>query len=144
MAEYKTYRKQKWLYFFLSIAAYFVPFIAVTAAYFPMIEAASEFKVAMGIAVVAVNAIPFLMGVFRAFFSHFPMFNMLAVVFLALAAFFTFDVFKRYVEIFLWIELAAAIGSVAACIFWHLHRKYAGWSESVKAIARSGMLGGEK
>lgn len=138
MAKYKTYRKEKWLCFFLSIAAYFVPFVAVTAAFFPMIEAEPGFKVAIGFGIAAVNAIPFLTGVFRSFFAHFPMFNMLAVVFLLLAAFFTFDLFQYYVEIFLWIETAAAAGSVAACILWHYYRKFGGWHESIRATVRSG------
>ena len=138
MAKYKTYRKEKWLFFFLSIAAYFVPFIAVTAVYFPMMEVAQGYKVAIGIAVAAINAVPFLMGVSRSFFAHFPLFNLLAVLFLILAAFFTLDVFRYYVQIFLWIETAAAVGSVAACILWHYFRKFSGWQESIKANVKSG------
>ena len=120
MATYKTYRKEKWLFFFLSIAAYFVPFIVVTSVFFPMMDVAKGYKVAIGLAVVAINTVPFLMGVFRSFFAHFPLFNMLSIVFLILAAFFTMDVFRYYVEIFLWI------------------RKFGGWHESIKANVKSG------
>ena len=63
---------------------------------------------------------------------------MLSIVFLILAAFFTMDVFRYYVEIFLWIETAAAVGSVAACILWHYYRKFGGWHESIKANVKSG------
>ena len=122
MATYKTYRKEKWLFFFLSIAAYFVPFIVVTSVFFPMMDVAKGYKVAIGLAVVAI----------------FPLFNMLSIVFLILAAFFTMDVFRYYVEIFLWIETAAAVGSVAACILWHYYRKFSGWHESIKANVKSG------
>lgn len=87
MSGYKSYRKEKWLYFVFCVLAYFLPFIIVTSVFFPMIEAAKGFKIAIGLGVVFINAIPFLMGIFRAFFAHFPMFNMLAVVFVALAAF---------------------------------------------------------
>lgn len=138
MATYKTYRKEKWLFFFLSIAAYFVPFIVVTSVFFPMMDVTKGYKVAIGLAVVAINTVPFLMGVFRSFFAHFPLFNMLSIVFLILAAFFTMDVFRYYVEIFLWIETAAAVGSIAACILWHYYRKFGGWHESIKANVKSG------
>lgn len=138
MANYKTYRKEKWLYFFLSIAAYFLPFIVVTAVFFPMIQVAAGYKFALGLAIVAINTVPFLMGMFRSFFAHFPLFNMLAVVFLILAAFFTLDIFQYYVEIFLWIETAAAAGSIAACILWHYYHKFSGWYESIKANVKSG------
>ena len=124
--------KRKWLYFGLSIAAYFLPFIVVTAVFFPMIEAADGVKIAMGMGVVLINTIPFLMGIYRAFFAHFPMLNALSVVFLCLAVFFTQEVFRYYVEIFCWIEAAAAIGSIASCILWVKFRKYAHWRENDK------------
>lgn len=138
MKNYKTFFKQKWIYFALSIVCYFVPFIVVTACLLPLTKAATGSKVAIGLAVVLINAIPFLMGVFRMFFSHFPMANMLAFVFIALAAFFRLDFFQYYAEIFIWIELAALIGSIVACVFWAKYKKYAHWRESVKANVKSG------
>jgi len=75
MSGYKSYRKEKWLYFVFCVLAYFLPFIIVTSVFFPMIEAAKGFKIAIGLGIVFINAIPFLMGIFRAFFAHFPMFN---------------------------------------------------------------------
>lgn len=138
MAKYKTFRKEKWLYFALAIIVYFLPFTVVTACLLPMVKAARGLKIAIGLGVTFINAIPFLMGVFKAFFAHFPMLNVLAVVFLMLAAFFTLDIFKSCVDKLLWIESAAAIGSVASCILWALHRKYARWCASVKATVKSG------
>lgn len=138
MSNYKTYKKEKYLYFWLAIAAYFVPFIVVTSVFLPMVEAASGFKVALGLEIVIINTIPFLMGFFKSFFAHFPMVNILALAFLALAAFFTLDVFKNYVEIFLWIETAAAVGSVISCILWWQYRKYKGYNASMKATLNSG------
>ena len=142
MSNYKTYRKEKWLYFILSIAAYFLPVVIVTAFLLPMTEAATGVKWGMGMAVVLINSLLFLWGAFHAFTAHFPMLNIVAILFLALAAFFTLDFFQKYVGIFCWIEFAAVIGSIASCIFWGKFRKYSGWSESVKAIARSGILKG--
>ena len=138
MKSYKTFFKQKWAYFALSILAYFVPFIVVTACLLPLTMAATGAKVGIGLIVVVINAIPFLMGAFRMFFAHFPMFNMLAVVFLALAAFFRLDFFQYYADIFLWIEFAAALGSLVSCFCWAKFKKYSHWRESVKANVKSG------
>lgn len=138
MSSYRTFTKEKWLYFVLAVVAYFLPFVIVTACLFPFIKVSGGFKIAMGLGIVVINAIPFLMGVFKSFFAHFPMFNMLAVVFLVLAAFFTFDVFQNYVDRFLWIESAAALGSIVSCILWAKHRRYAKWQQSVKANVASG------
>lgn len=138
MKSYKTFFKQKWVFFALSIIFYFVPFIVVTACLLPLTEATQGVKWAIGLGVVFINAIPFLMGVFRSIFAHFPMLNILAFVFLALSAFFMLDYFQYYAEIFLWIELAAGIGSIASCICWAQFRKYTTWRESVKANVKSG------
>lgn len=138
MAKYKTFAKEKRLYFALALIAYFLPFTVVTACLLPMVKAAQGLKIAMGLGITFINAIPFLMGVFKSFFAHFPMLNVLAVFFLMLAAFFTLDVFRSCVDKLLWIESAAVIGSAASCVLWALHRKYAKWNESVKATLKSG------
>lgn len=138
MSNYKTYRKEKWLFFVFSVITYFMPFSVTTACLLPMVKAAEGFKIAIGLGIVVINAIPFLMGVFRAFFAHFPMLNLLAIVFLLLAAFFTLDVFKSYMHIFCWIELAAALGSVISSILWGQYRKYADFNRTMKATVKSG------
>ncbi len=138
MSNYRTFTKEKWLYFVLAVVSYFLPFVTVTACLLPFIKVSGGFKIAMGLGIVVINAIPFLMGVFKSFFAHFPMFNILAVVFLALAAFFMLDLFRTYADRFLWIEAAAAAGSIVSCVFWSKYRKYAKWQQSVKANVRSG------
>lgn len=138
MANYKTFFKEKWVYFALSIAAYFLPFTITSACLLPMVKTAQGLKVAMGLGIVLINAIPFIFGLFKTFFAHFPMLNLLAIVFLFLAAFFTMEVFKTCVDRLLWIESAAAIGSLLSCVFWGKYRKYSKWRESVKANVRSG------
>lgn len=138
MSKYITYKKEKILYFIFAIAAYFLPFIIVTACLLPIVKVATGVKVAIGLGVLVINAIPFLMGVFKAFFAHFPMVNILAIVFIALAAFFMMDVFNACAEKLLWIELAAAIGSVVSCILWGQYRKYKGYNASMKATLKSG------
>ena len=138
MSNYRTFTKEKWLYFAFAVVAYFLPFVIATACLLPFIKVSGGFKIAMGLGIVVINAIPFLMGIFKSFFAHFPMFNMLAVLFLVLAAFFTLDVFQTYVDRFLWIEAAATAGSIVSCIMWTRYRKYAKWQQSVKANVASG------
>lgn len=138
MSKYKTFTKEKWLYFAFSIITYFLPFIIVSACLLPIVKEATGLKIAMGLGIMLINAIPFLMGIFKAFFAHFPMFNMLAVVFLFLAAFFTLDVFKTCVDKLLWIELAAALGSVVSCVLWAKYRKYSHYQKTMKATIKSG------
>ena len=138
MSKYKTYKKEKRLFFAFSIISYFLPFIIVTACLLPLIKATEGFKIAIGLGIMFINAIPFLMGVFKTFFAHFPMLNLLSVVFLALAAFFTFEVFANYMHIFCWIELAAALGSVISCILWGQYRKCADFARTMKATVKSG------
>jgi len=138
MAKYKTYAKEKRLYFLFSVLAYFLPFIAVTACFLPMVQAAKGFKIAMGLGIVFINAIPFLMGVFRSIFAHFPMLNVTSIIFVCLAAFFTLDVFKSCVDKLLWIESAAAIGSLVSCFMWVKYNKYAAYQKSMKATIGSG------
>ena len=138
MSNYKNYRKEKWLYFTFAIIAYFLPFVVVSSSLIPMVKAAEGFKIAMGLGIVVINAIPFLMGAFKTFFAHFPMFNLLAVVFLLLAAFFALDTFQSYMETLCWIELAAAFGSVISCILWGQYRKYADFNRTMKATVKSG------
>ncbi len=137
--SYKTYKKEKWIYFVLCIVAYFVPFIIATAIFFPMMKyVSSGLKTAIGIGIVFINAIPFLMGIFRSFFAHFPMLNILSIVFIVLAAFFCIDAFQNYVYMFCWIEGAAALGSIVSCVLWSKYRKYTRWNESIKANVKSG------
>lgn len=135
---YKTYFKEKWLFFALSISTYFLPFVITTACLLPFVKAADGVKIAIGLGIVFINAIPFLMGVFRAFFSHFPMLNMVAVIFLFIYGFFALDAFMKSREAFCWIELAAALGSILSCVFWGLYLKYADYRRAVKATVGSG------
>lgn len=136
--NYKNFKKERRLYFALAVAAYFLPFVITAACLLPFVKAAQGFKIAAGLCIVIVNAIPFLTGIFRTFFAHFPMVNLLALVFLFLGGFFMTSVFRSCAETLLWIELAAAVGSIASCVFWALHKKYARYAESVKSAVASG------
>lgn len=138
MADYKTYAKEKRLYFIFAVVAYFVPFIIVTACMAPLMKVATGMKIAVGMGIVFINAVPFLMGIFKAFFAHFPMLNILALVFLFLAAFFTLDVFRACADKLMWIELSAAVGSVLSCFFWAKYRKYKQYNRTMKATVKSG------
>lgn len=137
---YKTYKKQRYFFFWLSIAVYFVPYIVVAACLLPFMVETQGMKWGIGLSVVALNALPFLGGILKGFRAHFPFVNVLALVFVILAGFFTLEVFQRYVATFLWIELSAVLGSVAACVLWQFHKKYKRKAQTVNDVLKSGII----
>ena len=120
----KKYRIKRYLFFWASILAYFLPFVVVTASLLPFMTASTGKKFAIGMALVLVNALPFIGGIFRSLFAHFPFINGLSILFLGLAFFFCADLFQSYVYTFISIEISAALGSIAACVLWALHLKF--------------------
>lgn len=140
----KTYKKQRYLFFWLSIVVYFVPYLIATACLLPIMKAAQGTKWAIGLAVLALNAIPFLTGIFKGFRAHFPFVNLIAFVFVVLAGFFTLELFSKYVYTFLTIEAVALAGSIAACVLWHFHRKYKRKAQTVSDVLKSGLLDKEE
>lgn len=138
---YKTFKKEKWLYFALSIVVYFVPLIVVTACLFPFMKKADAgYRWGLGIVMFLINAIPFVMGIFRNILAHFPMLNTVAIVFCVLGTLFNFEIFAEYMDKFLWIEFTALVSSIVSCIFWGLYRKYAKSVETIKTINKSGIM----
>lgn len=137
----KTYRKEKYIYFWLSFACYFLPFVIAMAFLLPFMEESTGTKWSIGLAVVLVNALPFVGGVFRVLFSHTPFINMPAILFVFLAMFFKAPVFSNYVYTFLVIESCAALGGILATVFWFLHRKYKTKADTVHTVLKSGVLG---
>ena len=140
---YKTYKKQRYLFFWLTLIVYFVPYIVATACLLPFMKAAEGTKWAIGMTVVFLNALPFVVGILRKIFAHVPFINGLAIVFVALAMCFTLDIFHSYVYTFMTIESVALAGSLLACVFWHFHRKYKRQAQTVKTVIKSGLLGGK-
>ena len=140
MSNYKTYTKEKWLYFALAIAVYFVPFIVVISVYLPFVKQATGFKVALGLALVAINSIPLVMGLFKNMFIHYPMLMGLPfiAIFLMSASFFKLSVFKELSTTLCWIETAALAGIIVSTVFWAKFRKYSKYQQSVKANVHSG------
>ena len=137
----KTYRKEKYIYFWLSFACYFLPFVIATAFLLPFMEESTGTKWSIGLAVVLVNTLPFVGGVFQVLFSHTPFINMPAILFVFLAMFFTAPVFSNYVYTFRVIESCAALGGILATVFWFLHRKYKTKADTVHTVLKSGVLG---
>ena len=137
----KLYTHQRYAFFWAAIIAYFAPYIAATAALLPFMVESAGMKWGIGLAVVVINALPFVGGVLRHLFAHVPFINMLALVFMLLAGFFLLDVFREYVYTFMTIEGCALGGSCLACVFWGLHKKYKRQSQTVKTVLKSGILG---
>lgn len=137
-----TYKKQRYIYFWLSLVSYFVPYIVATSCLLPFMAESVGAKWGIGLAIVFVNALPFIGGVLRSLFAHFPFINMLSLVFMLLSGFFLLDVFHDYVSTFMTIEACALGGSFLACVFWGLHMKYKRQNQTVKTVLKSGVLGG--
>lgn len=136
---YRTFKKEKWLCFALSIITYFIPLIIVTACLFPMMKNADTgYKVALGVFIVLINGLHFFVGIFKSVLIHFPMLNIFAIGFCILGALFSFQIFAEYMNKFLWIEAVAAVGSVVSCVFWCLYKKYSRYVESIRANVKSG------
>lgn len=142
--NYKSYQKERYLFFWLSIVVYFLPYLIATAATLPTMRATQGAKWGIGLAVMALNAIPFLTGIFKGFRARFPFVNLIAFVFVILAAFFLSDLFHKYVYTFLTIESVALAGSIGACVLWHFHRKYKRKAQTVSDVVKSGILDKEE
>lgn len=136
----RDYQKYRYLFFWLSIVVYFLPYLIATASLLPTMRASQGAKWGIGLAVMALNAIPFLTGIFKGFRARFPFVNIIAFVFVILAAFFLSDLFHKYVYTFLTIEAVALAGSIAACVLWHFHRKYKRKAQTVSDVLKSGLL----
>ena len=134
------YRRRRYAYFWTALACYFVPYIVATSCLLPFMVESAGLKWGIGLAVVFVNALPFIGGVLRGLFAHVPFINVLAIVFLFLAGFFMLDVFRDYVSTFMTIEACAAGGSVLACVFWGLHRKYKAKDGQAKTMKELGVI----
>lgn len=146
MSERKTissYRTAKWSCFAASLAFYFLPFIIVAACLIPTMRTEAKDAGecwAIGIAIVVLNAMPFVGGCLRHITAHFPMINFLSIFFLLLYSFFTLRLFQNYVYKFCWIELAAALGSVVSCVFWHYYKKNKRKLEIAKTNKEMGVI----
>lgn len=69
------FKKRRYAYFWISLACYFVPYVAATACLLPFMVESAGLKWGIGLAVVFVNALPFVGGVLRHLFSHVPFIN---------------------------------------------------------------------
>lgn len=134
------YKKRRYAYFWIALVCYFMPYLAATSCLLPFMTESTGLKWGIGLAVVFVNALPFIGGVFRNMLAHFPFINLPAAVFLFLASFFLLDVFQNYVYTFMTIEACAAGGSVFACVFWELHRKYKSKDGQAKTMKELGVI----
>lgn len=139
---YQNYKVQRYLFFWLAIAAYFVPYIAATAALLPFVKAESGVKWGIGLAVTALNALPLIGGIFRNLTAHIPFINVPAILFILLAGFFTLDIFRAYRFTFMTIEAAACAGGLAASVLWIFHRRYKAKAQVVRTVIKSGLISG--
>ena len=139
---YKGYQTKRFAFFWSSIFIYFVPYIIATACLLPFVKTTEAKKWALGLAVLVINFLPFLMGIFKGFRARFPFVNVISFVFVILANFFLSDLFQNYVYTLLTIESVALAGSIVACVLWFFHRKYKRKAQTVADVLKSGILDG--
>lgn len=143
MSKVKTigyYRAAKWICLAASVLFYFLPFIIVTACLIPVTQQSEGTSFALGLAIIGLNSLPFIGGIFKSIFAHLPMINGLSIVFLMLYSFFTLQLFQDFVSVFCWIELSAAIGSVISCVFWVLYLKNKSRLDIAKTNKQMGLI----
>lgn len=140
MADYKTYKKEKWTYFTLSIFALFAPIVIAIGCFFPFFEYAVGYKIAIGCVLVLLQASIFTAGVWANVRIHYPMLSPLPFLVIMLYGLFTIDFFQKFVMPLMLIEIVAACSMVISAVFWAKYRKYKKYQTSVKAVALSGML----
>lgn len=138
--NYKNYKKERYLFFWLSIAVYFIPYIVVTACLLPVIKTSVGMKFGIGLAVIFLNALPFIFGFFHGLRNAFPFFSFVPFLYLALHVFFTTEVFQNFQAVFNWIEFTFAVSLVFYCVFWRFHRKYKRKAQTVNDVLKSGLI----
>ena len=143
MTKVKTYQKQRFLFFWLAVVFFFVPCIAATSCLLPPVSAAHGVKWSIGLAIIFLHSLAFIGGLFRKLLAHVIFVDWFALGFLCLAGFFLMDVFHDYRFTFLTIESVSFAGSVFACVFAALHRKYKRQAQTVRTVRKSGILGGK-
>ena len=136
----QTYKKQRYLFFWLSIAVYFVPVVITVACLLPFVRTGEAAKWGIGIAVVAIHCLGFLGGIFHGLKAHFPFFQTGPLLFLLLAMFFTADLFQNYVYTFMTISAVSFASGVAASVLWYLHGRYKRREQTVSTVLKSGVL----
>ena len=136
----KTYKWQRYLFFWLSIVAYFVPYVVATASLLPFMQVGEGLKWSIGITIVALNSIPFVWGIFRGFTSRFPFVNFFSMGYVLIDSFFTTPVYSDYKYSFKVIGWLANIGAIASSILWYLHLKYKQKNQTVSTVVKSGVL----
>lgn len=138
MSALKYYKKRKYLFFALTFIAYFAPLIVSVSCFFPFMRYKSEgVKITCGLVLVIANTLPFLTGILKHFFAHYPFLNVVAIAFCFLAFIFNSNALKNYTYSLIIIEICSTAGSIIACIFWSRYLSYAGQVKIEKTNKKS-------
>lgn len=132
MADLRTCKRQKRLYFILSLAAFFGPCIGAVAAFFPFFDYATGYKVAIGFVLVLLHTSILAGGIWGNIRAHFPMLSPLPFIICILYGFFTIDFFHRFVNALIIIEAIIACGMIISAVFWSKYSK-----AKIRCIAKS-------
>ena len=141
--NYRTYKKERYIFFWMTIIVYFVPVIAVTASLLPMVVASQGTKWGVGCTVMLLYSLVFVRGFLYKLLVHFPFFNGWAAAGILISSFFTLDFLSKYRFTFMWIMGTMFVSGFAACVLWIFHNKYKRAAQTVKTVVKSGVLGGK-
>lgn len=139
----KSYRTRKWAYLFASIFLYFFPVILTTFIVLPPTVTEGTkmgMTLAVGLLVIAVNALPFVSGILQHLFSHVPMINTVAIIYAGVYSFLSLKFTASYGEKLFIISIVAVVASIISTVFFELFRLNAKKVVSAKTITEMGLL----
>ena len=140
MSDFKTYKKQKRVYFCFAIMAYLIPLIVAISCFFPFFDYNIGYKVAFGFVIALVHMTVFGAGLWHSVRAHYPMLSPLPFLIIMMYTLCAFDFFQKFVHALIVIEIIAAAGMILSAVFWTKYRKYKRFADSVKAVVSSGII----
>lgn len=141
MPKHNTFKKEKWIFFILTVFIYFVPFIVVTACLFPMMKKADAgYRWALGIILVLMRVIPFVLRSLHSLVAHCPMLDLTSIVLFVVAFLFRFEIFADYQDKFLIILAVSALSSIISTVLWFLFKYFNKQAGIIKTVDKSGII----
>lgn len=132
------YRKAKWACFIGAILSAFVPTIVATAICFPLVEASTGEKIAVGMIVIFISFAVVFLGAFRALTVKLPLFNWVALI--DLIGGLVMEQFTAFYSSVKIIEIVAVAGSIVFAVLWLKYERYKVQLLSAKTNREMGLI----
>ncbi len=134
----KTYAKKWIIYSVLTYVAYFAPYVVAVLCLLPVLTESTGTKLLIGGVLIVINLLPFVFGLLRNLFNKRPFTNFLSVLIVLAWAFFSLEIFQRYVFSVVIIEVCAFVGGEAANTFHQLAQKAKTNRQTAKTLKEMG------